>query len=132
MPNPPATPLLNAPLFAAVESDVVGYTTIEMQADKWYQVGSPFIPLTDGAEQTLNNTFTTGFSTNDQVYVYDPEMGSYKGPYVWGTANGQTGWWNTTTSSLTTTVLTPGQAFFIHKQSLGVASVLPGVASSAD
>ena len=26
--------LFNAPLFAAVESDIVGYTTIEMQAGK--------------------------------------------------------------------------------------------------
>ena len=36
--------LLNAPLNAAVESDVVGYTTMTMEAGKWYQVGNPLVP----------------------------------------------------------------------------------------
>ena len=117
-------------MFAAVESDIVGYTQIEMQAGKWYQVGTPFIPLTDGAEQTLNNTFTTGFADGDQVYIYDSETNGYRGYYEWSTYNGQTGWFDVNMGILCTESLMPGQAVFIHKKTAGTVA-LPGRVSTA-
>ena len=105
----------NAPLSAAVESDTVGYTTIEMQAGKWYQIGTPFVELEEGQTATLNTAFGQGFADNDLAYIYDSETNSYLGPYAWLTYNGQTGWWNTGLGVLCDTKLSPGQAVFIQK-----------------
>ena len=103
-----------------------------MQAGKWYQVGTPFVPLTDGAEQTINNTFTTGFSTGDQLYVYDSKTGNYKSPYMWGTIEGQTGWWDLSTGLLASETLSLGQAVFISKSAMSVPGelILPGRVST--
>ena len=62
---------LASPTSAAVESDVVGYTTITMEAGKWYQVGNPFVALEEGGVIELNDGFGTGFATGDQLYLYN-------------------------------------------------------------
>ncbi len=67
--------LLVSPLRAAVESDVVGYTTIKMEAGKWYIVGTPFVPL-NNAPQTfkVNELFETStFSNGDLLYLTDKD-----------------------------------------------------------
>ena len=74
---------LNVPLFAAVESDIVGYTTISMEAGKWYQVGYPFSPL-DGAESIkLNDCFTEGFALEDTLMILDVVNSSYEAMLYW-------------------------------------------------
>ena len=87
--------LLNAPLSAAVESDVVGYTTIEMQAGKWYILGNPFVALDDSSTYKLNDLFTgEGFHANDKLYLLtdglfvsfywnDAHKGWSKHPVIW-------------------------------------------------
>ena len=111
--------LLNAPLSAAVESDTVGYTTIEMQAGKWYQIGNPFVELEDGAVPTINTVFNTGFSDGDMAYIYNAGANGYSTVCQWGTLGGATGWLNLATITLDTTPLVAGQAVFIHKASAG-------------
>ena len=122
--------LLNAPLNAAVESDVVGYTTMTMEAGKWYQVGNPFVELEgDGARQ-LNDAFGIGFSDGDMLYLYDNEAGIYRSPYVWvSDYNGQSGWFDMATGALAEVAINPGQPAFIHKAITGTPT-FPGRVSS--
>ena len=73
--------LLNAPLSAAVESDVVGYTTIEMQAGTWYLLGNPFIALDGTASFKLNDVYVgEGLHTGDLLYVLN---GNTFSPRYW-------------------------------------------------
>ena len=116
-PNLP--PHKNAPLSAAVESDTVGYTTITMEAGKWYQIGNPFVELEDGAVPTINTVFNTGFSDGDMAYIYNAGANGYSTVCQWGTLGGATGWLNLATITLDTTPLVAGQAVFIHKASAG-------------
>ena len=84
------SPHKNAPLSAAVESDVVGYTTIEMEGGKWYQIGNPFVELDDDATPTLGTVFNSGFSTGDQAYIYDSNLSRYQMVFTWSDEIG--GW----------------------------------------
>ena len=110
----------NAPLFAAVESDVVGYTTIEMQAGKWYQIGNPFVALEDGTVPTLNTVFTDGFADGDTLYVLPLGQATYLPARVWiSDYQGQTGWFNLSDRSYDMMELSVGQAVFIKKATHG-------------
>ena len=112
--------LLNAPLNAAVESDVVGYTTMTMEAGKWYQVGCPFVALEDGETPTMNTVFDTGFSDGDMAYIYDSHSNSYGATRQWASlGDGATGWYDLATVTLDATPLTAGQAVFVHKAKTG-------------
>ena len=76
----------NAPLSAAVESDIVGYTTIEMQAGKWYLLGNPFVPLSNAETFSLNEVFHgDGFGNNDVLFTLS-KSGTFQ-PHYW--RNGQ-------------------------------------------
>ena len=98
----------------------MGYTTIEMQAGKWYQIGTPFVALEDGQTATLNTAFGQGFANGDLIYIYNPETNGYDGPYMWLSGDGQTGWRSTTNpSALCSVSLNPGQAVFIQKNTTG-------------
>ena len=110
-------PHLNAPLSAAVESDTVGYTTIEMQAGKWYQIGTPFVELKEGTVPTLNTVFTEGFSDGDAAFIYDATTGMYSSERRWSSALGEPGWYIRATLERDTQELPMGQAVFFHKQS---------------
>lgn len=103
-------------LHAAVESDVVGYTTIEMQAGKWYQIGCPFVELEDGQEQTLNSIFKEGFGGGDIAYVYDPTTSSYATPVYWSAISNT---WGDAWGVPSNISLSKGQAVFIYKASVG-------------
>ena len=110
------TPLhLNGRLNAQVESDIVGYTTVTMEAGKWYQVGSPFVALEEGTTLKLNDVFTTGFGAGDTLQLYSSVNSSYT-TYRWNTyKNG----WATNTSPVATladVTLPVGQAVFINKK----------------
>ena len=98
---------------AAVESDVVGYTTITMEAGKWYMVGTPFVAL-DDATAKLNNVFTIGFGEGDTLQLYKDGQGY--STYRWNKY--KNGWATSTFSvaSLADVVLPAGQAVFINKR----------------
>ena len=84
-------PQKNAPLSAAVESDVVGYTTITMEAGKWYLLGCPFTPLNGETTTQINETFAgEGFASGDVLYTLT-EAGTYK-PYYWHQDESNSGW----------------------------------------
>lgn len=103
---------------AAVESDIVGYTTITMEAGKWYQVGSPFVALEEGAALKLNDVFTTGFGAGDIINIFTPATSLYV-PYYWNTAKG--GWTasRAPVAPLADVTLPTGQAVFINKAIAG-------------
>ena len=105
--------LLNAPLSAAVESDVVGYTTITMEAGKWYQIGTPFASL-DGKEETVNDVFCNGFTSGDALYVYDSDLGRYSSVITWGTVQ-EGAWGDEGTWTVSNPILPAGKAVFIRK-----------------
>ena len=107
---------LASPASAAVESDVVGYTTIEMKAGKWYQIGNPFVELEDGSVPTLNTVFTDGFGAGDTLYLLPIGSSTYLPARMWADDyNDQTGWFNSGDLSYDNTALSSGQAIFIKK-----------------
>lgn len=102
---------LNVPLFAAVESDIVGYTTISMEAGKWYQVGCPFFSLDNTVTKAkLNDVFNTGFADGDMMYIYYEPRQRYL-PLSWNSEQG--GWCSG--SNLSTFEMEAAQAVFIKK-----------------
>ena len=114
--------LLNAPLFAAVESDIVGYTTIQMDAGKWYQIGNPFVALENGASADVNAVFNSGFAKGDKLYVYNPETQGYDSPLTWGTVT-ENVWGDENLWQVSSQVVPSGRAVFIHKVSPGVVTL---------
>ena len=67
------SPHLNAPLSAAVESDVVGYTTITTSAD-FTMLGVVFNGL-NGDALPLNEIVSGTFVDGDQIQIYDRDTG---------------------------------------------------------
>ena len=107
---------LNGRLNAQVESDIVGYTTITMEAGKWYQVGCPFNALEDNTKVSLAKTFSTGFSTGDTVYIFSEVAGTYADVRTWGTSSaGETTWLNSRNKA-SDIELDAGTALFILKK----------------
>ena len=111
----------NGRLNAQVESDIVGYTTIAMEAGKWYQVGSPFVALDDTAStQKINEVFTIGFSEGDSINILNTAAMEYVAYYWKTSANG----WCTKRGTTPVDVKIPaGQALFVNKASAGIGSV---------
>jgi hypothetical protein len=112
--------LCTARLSAAVESDIVGYNTIEMKAGKWYMVGSAFSSLDGIEDRNVNDVFNVGFAEGDRLMTYNSVSGLYTTAYWRATANGGQGGWCTRpfmAATLKTVALTPGQAMFINKKS---------------
>ncbi len=116
--------ILNAPLNAAVESPIVGYTTVTMEAGKWYQVGYPFVQLDDAtssAKVPLNKVFTEGFSNGDYLLILDPTLSRYGDRIYWVEGKG----WCTLPNAagkLVDTELEPGQAVYIYKSKAGAVT----------
>ena len=106
-------PQKNAPLSAAVESDTVGYTTIAMEAGKWYQIGTPFVAL-NGEKETVGDVFHAGFTKGDMLYIYDSERGYYSSFLTWGTVQ-EGAWGDEATWTVSNPVLPAGKAVFIRK-----------------
>jgi hypothetical protein len=108
--------LFSGRLNAAVESDIVGYQTIAMEAGKWYQFGCPFDSLDSDAVPTLATVFTTGFDAGDEAYIYSESAGSYTVTRTWGTPKaGGDATWLTARGKADDIELTPGHAIFIKK-----------------
>ena len=104
---------LNAPLNAAVESDVVGYTTMTMEAGKWYQVGCPFGQLDGSKIFSVNDVFSRGFKTGDSINIFDSEKGSYS---VLSWSDSLNAWTDFPGAPFASTAqLTEGQAIFVSK-----------------
>ena len=139
-PTPPLLtitpfPHLNAPLSAAVESDIVGYTTIEMQAGKWYQIGTPFVALEDAnGQETLNDLLSTGFSDGDVAYIFDSATKMYSNAYTWDSSgNSGAGWYTGLLLPIPATeVVPPGSAIFIHKLTNGTVAFKGKVQSGVE
>lgn len=109
---------LNDPLFATVESDIVGYTTITMEAGKWYQIGVVFDTL-DGT-QDINQIFSMGFGQGDELHVYDNDTARYVAIRCWKDGPAGSGWYEGTQSDdLATDQFKSGQGFFIKKKVAG-------------
>ena len=109
----------NAPLSAAVESDIVGYTTIEMQAGKWYQIGTPFVELEGtSTDVPINDIYTTGFGQGDVLCTLDSTTSSLL-PLYWNvTLNG----WSESANPrapLSERTIKVGEAVYILKETLG-------------
>ena len=109
-------------MFAAVESDVVGYTTIEMQAGKWYQIGNPFVGLDGETSSTLNEVFVDGFGNGDIAYVFDSSTNAYGACYFnVATTSGRI-WSDMPIAGIgqpADVTLSPGQAIYVWKESAG-------------
>ena len=119
---------LNGRLSAAVESDIVGYTTVSMEADKWYLLGCPFVALDGATTYKVNEVFGgTAFATGDVLYLLQ-ENGTFT-PHYWNTAN--SGWsthrvlWkeNTTDYPISTAV-------YLNKKTSGSITFAGKVAST--
>lgn len=121
---------LASPASAAVESDTVGYTTIKMEAGKWYQIGTPFVELEDGTVPTINTVFSEGFDDGDLAYILGPDA-TYLPTRQWLTYNGETGWFNPATRKLDDMGLCAGQAVFFKKAVPGEV-VLKGRVSATE
>lgn len=109
------SPHLNARLSAAVESDVVGYTTIEMEAGKWYMVGCPFVTLDENEAPKVNEVFTNGFAPGDVLMILNSETSRYSNSAYWIP---EKGWCDLPIAAIATpieTTLPAGQAVYIHK-----------------
>ena len=110
-------PQKNAPLSAAVESDVVGYTTIELKGGEWYLIGNPFVGLTGGEVSTVEtpiNELFTGFEDEDTLYILDDTTQTFS-PYFWKSQ--KNGWSSSRfpNGELTERTISTGQAVYIKK-----------------
>ncbi len=109
---------LDARLDAAVESPVVGYLTITMEAGKWYMVGNPFKDLDDAETYTLATLFAgnSKFSDGDKLFVSNGGNG-YKNRF-WN-AEEQKWSMNPRIFLEDTTVYSSKDAVYIHKAEEG-------------
>ena len=128
-------PQKNAPLSAAVESDTVGYTTIEMEGGGWYIVGNPFEELPDMETGEKVSTFTlnerfTGFSSGDIIYLLSSD-GTYL-PRFWIETAEFKGWSKANVplpNFLDNTEYPVETAVYIHKNTPGVITLSGRVSS---
>ena len=119
----------NGRLNAQVESDIVGYTTVTMEADSWYILGNPFTPLDDSETFKINDVFAgEGFAANDVLYVLGAD-GAFT-PHYWNTTKG--GWsthkvlWRENTTPFATST-----AVYLHKATAGEMIFAGKVSSTA-
>ena len=97
----------------------MGYTTIEMKADKWYQVSYPFVKL-DGTESIDVSEMIEGLTDGDTMAILD-SFGVYGAQAFWVSQaeNGAGAWCDLPIFPVGKPVgvtLKPGQAVFIHKK----------------
>ena len=113
---------LNGGLVAAVQSDIVGYTTMTMEAGKWYMIGTPFSALSDAAERKVNDAFALeGFADGDVLYTL-PEGGTFSIHY-WYDRGENRGWSISKLKWLPDErVLSLGEAVYIKKGTDGTLS----------
>lgn len=101
---------------AEVSSDVVGYATMELEAGKWYLIGTPFSDCADG-DIKLNDHLVSGFNQGDVLQIFNPGESKYKTYYFkTGLSGDQTSGWCTSAFSTTPADVTldPGAAAFVN------------------
>ena len=101
----------------------LGYTTIQMDAGKWYQVGNPFVDLQGNVVVSLNDVFNTGFSEGDTLCVLDSETSAYSAYLYW--IDGK-GWCNRPIAAIavpTDKTLKAGEAVYIQKKVVGTVQL---------
>ena len=91
-----------------------------MEAGKWYQVGTPFVELSEGETPQLNTVFAKGFSDGDSINIFDSTTSIYT-PYYWKTSAG--GWCTKRGTSPVAIDVPRGQAVFINKQVTGIVTL---------
>ena len=104
-------------MFAAVESDVVGYTTTPISQLGFDIVSVPFIPLSNNQAQEFHIQDIKGtLSQNDSEFRADRLYVSYPGSvdYVVYHYKSQ-GWTKVGENAPTDDVIPPGTSFFIYK-----------------
>ncbi len=115
---------LNGRLNAAVESDVVGYTTITTNAG-YNMMGCVYKGL--GSETiSLNDLLVGEFIAGDQVQLY-----SSTGGYTIYTYNATTGWMNGRVPA-DNRPLTVGDSFWLYTPNREVAVTIKGAVSTKD
>lgn len=110
-------PQINAPLFAAVESDVVGYTRTPIAQLGFDIVSVPFVPLDGENSQAVHIQDIKGtLSQNDSEFRADRLYVSYPGSvdYVVYHYKSQ-GWTEVGADKPADDLIPPGTAFFIYK-----------------
>lgn len=99
---------------AEVTSDVVGYTTMDLEAGKWYLIGTPFADCADG-DIKLNEHLVSGFHAKDVIQIFSPDTLRYTTYYFkTGLSGDQTsGWCKSFGSTPVDVTLSPGVAVFL-------------------
>ena len=116
--------LLNAPLFAAVESDVVGYTTITTSPG-FNMMGTVFQGL--GQETiSLNELLDGAFEEGDEIQVFHNDTGTYA---VFKFSGGE---WKTGPFSADRNPLSVGDSFWINTPDHSVTVTLKGAVKRGD
>ena len=110
-------PQINAPLSAAVESDIVGYTRTPIAQLGFDIISVPFVPLDGKDSQAVHIQDIKGtLSQNDSEFRADRLYVSYPGSvnYVVYHYKSQ-GWTEVGTDKPADDLIPPGTAFFIYK-----------------
>ena len=120
---------LNVPLFAAVESDIVGYTTVTLEADAWYIIGNSFQDLNGVTEATLDNFFSaSSFAAGDCAYIARGD-GAYVSHY-WNETEGK--WSKNPRRYVAATETYPlNTGVYLHKVNAGTITIAGKVEEAA-
>ena len=104
-----------------------------MEAGKWYQVGSPFVPLEEGVTSVkLNDFLVEGFADGDTVNVYLPEEARYE-IYSWrNSGTDKAGWYSGRNPNLADVDISIGQAVFVHKDKTSGITHFSGKVSASE
>ena len=123
---------INDPLFATVESDIVGYTTVEIGQGS-HLISIPFEAL-DGEEatfpiQSITGTMNSGSLSGDKLLVWDRDQNSYT-LYRW--RGGDIGWVKGAEGTPTSDVIRPNQGVFFSSMRGGSTLTVAGKVSAKD
>ena len=100
----------------------MGYTTIEMEAGKWYQIGNPFVGLDGVTSSTLNDAFVDGFGNGDIAYIFNPSSNEYGVRYFNVSTDSGRVWSDLPIAGIgqpADVTLSPGQAIYLWKETAG-------------
>jgi len=99
---------------AEVTSDVVGYTTMDLEAGKWYLIGTPFADCA-GGDVKLNDHLVSGFHAGDKLMLYHSGEGYTGFVFKSGLSGDQSsGWCTAFGKSPVDVTLDPGVAAFVQ------------------
>ena len=124
-PQPLPPQHLNAPLFAAIETDIVGYATIKTQAG-WNMLAINFENLSsDGGEDSpisINTVLSGNFQEGDYVQCFDKSTGVFT-TYKWTPSKNE---WCVGRNSADDFPVRPGTAFWLLTEGRSVPVTVRG------